>query len=412
MKDWQGFRLVRMDVKKDCLNEKFIYNIDINQKSVLIQMRVGVVLLVCFVLCQSIPVHKKFLQLDGQENDVQYTSENLQVVEEKSKNGDVQILAAQESDLMINQMEGSEKQDLQQSLDDETPLNSAYFEDEDLNNEIMEDASQNIVEDLKLIGQLESNNIIDENHQVIDTQADITDDNENYASDTMNVNDEIQQEISDQQNVEDTINNEENYYDDSAENNNDTLQVSENVSQQLIAQENEVPDLTNMDQDQINQQFAQPEYEVQPNQIEQTNQQDQTIIIDNELNQDENQTQTQVIVVQDQTHVQSDQQGPKQVNIQQEVNSTDPNNIGDINEEQASQCIELYSQCYYKGESMKACNDLGQMKDFPYEIKSLKIPYGTTLTIYDHPNYEGERHTFSKNEECLANVIVLTQITF
>ena len=47
-------------------------------------------------------------------------------------------------------------------------------------------------------------------------------------------------------------------------------------------------------------------------------------------------------------------------------------------------------------------------RDFPYEIKSLKIPFGTTLTIYDHPNYEGERHTFSKNEECLENVIVLT----
>ncbi|CAD8055760.1 unnamed protein product [Paramecium primaurelia] len=373
-------------------------------------MRVAAVLLVCLVLCQCIPVHKKFLQLDGQENDVQYTSENLQVFEEKSQSKDVQILAAQESDLMINQLEASEKQDVQQSLDDETPLNSAYFEDEENNNEIIEDASQNIVEDLKLIGQLDNNNIIDENHQVIDTQQNINDDNENYASDTMNVNDEIQQELSDQQNIQETINNEDNYYDDSIEN-NDTLQVSDNVSQQLIAQTNEVPDLTNMDQDQITQQFTQPEYEVQPNQIEQTNQQDQTIIVDNQLQKDENQPEAQIIVVQEQTQIQSDNQGPKQVNIQQEITSEDPNNINDINEEQTSQCIELYSQCYYKGESMKACNDLGQMKDFPYEIKSLKIPFGTTLTIYDHPNYEGERHTFSKNEECLANVIVLTQIT-
>ncbi|CAK66895.1 unnamed protein product (macronuclear) [Paramecium tetraurelia] len=374
-------------------------------------MRIAVVLLICLVFCQGIPVHKKFLQLDGQENDVQYTSDNLQVVEQKSQNKDVQILAAQDSDLMINQLEPSEKSETQQSLDDETPLNSAYFEDDQNNNEIIEDASQNIVEDLKLIGQVDNNNIIDENHQVIDTQQNIPDQNENYASDTMNVNDEIQQEISDQQNVQDTVNNEDNFYDDSIEN-NDTLQASDSVSQQLIAQSNEVPDLTNMDQDQVTQQFTQPEYEVQQNQIEQTNQQDQTIIIDNQLENDENQVQPKIIVVEDQSQIQSDDSGPKQVNIQQEVTSEDPNNIGDVNEEQTSQCIELYSQCYYKGESMKACNDLGQMKDFPYEIKSLKIPFGTTLTIYDHPNYEGERHTFSKNEECLANVIVLTQITF
>ncbi|CAK71414.1 unnamed protein product (macronuclear) [Paramecium tetraurelia] len=374
-------------------------------------MRVAFVLLVCLVLCQSIPVHKKFLQLDGQESDVEYTSENLQVVEEKSQSKDVQILAAQESDLMINQLDPSEKSDTQQSLDDETPLNTAYFEDEENNNEIIEDASQNIVEDLKLIGQSENNNIIDENHQVIDTQQNINDNNENYVSDTMNVNDEIQQELSDQQNGQETINNEDNYYDDSIEN-NDTLQVSDSASQQqLIAQTNDVPDLSNMDQDQITQQFTQPQYEVQPNQIEQTNQQDQTIIVDNQLEKDENQPEAQIIVVQEQTQMQSDNSSPKQVNIQQEITSEDPNNISDINEEQTSQCIELYSQCYYKGETMKACNDLGQMKDFPYEIKSMKIPYGTTLTIYDHPNYEGERHTFSKNEECLANVIVLTQIT-
>lgn len=47
-------------------------------------------------------------------------------------------------------------------------------------------------------------------------------------------------------------------------------------------------------------------------------------------------------------------------------------------------------------------------RDFPYDIKSLKIPHGTTLTIYDHPNYEGEKHTFSRSEECLNNVIVLS----
>ncbi|CAD8160043.1 unnamed protein product [Paramecium octaurelia] len=388
-----------------------LYNIHNLFKSVLKQMRVAAVLIVCLVLCQSIPVHKKFLQLDGQESDVEYTSENLQVVEEKSQSQDVQILAAQESDLMINQLDPSEKSDVQQSLDDETPLNTAYFEDEENNNEIIEDASQNIVEDLKLIGQSENNNIIDENHQVIDTQQNINDENENYVSDTMNVNDEIQQELSDQQNGQETINNEDNYYDDSIEN-NDTLQVSDTSSQQqLIAQTNDVPDLTNMDQDQITQQFTKPEYEVQPNQIEQANQQDKTIIVDNQLEKDESQPEAQIIVVQDQTQMQSDNSGPKQVNIQQEMTSEDPNNISEINEEQTSQCIELYSQCYYKGETMKACNDLGQMKDFPYEIKSMKIPYGTTLTIYDHPNYEGERHTFSKNEECLANVIVLTQIT-
>ncbi|CAD8156550.1 unnamed protein product [Paramecium pentaurelia] len=376
-------------------------------------MRVVIVLLICLVFCQGIPVHKRFLQLEDQENDVQYTSENLQVVvDEKSQNKDVQILAVQDSDLMINQLEPSEKLEQQQSLDDETPLNSAYFEDDQNNNEIIQDASQNIVQDLKLIGQLDNNNIIDENHQILDTQQNITDENENYVSETMNVNDEIQQEITDQQNVQYTNNNENNYYDDDSIENNDTLQVSDSVSQQLIAQSNDVPDLTYMDQDQIAQQFTQSEYEVQPNQIEQTNQQDQTIIIDNQLQKDENQVQPKIIVVENQSQMQSDYSGPKQVNIQQEISSEDPNNINNVQEEQITQCIELYSQCYYKGESMKACNDLGQMKDFPYEIKSLKIPYGTTLTIYDHPNYEGERHTFSKNEECLANVIVLTQITF
>ncbi|CAD8045518.1 unnamed protein product [Paramecium primaurelia] len=375
-------------------------------------MRVVIVLLICLVFCQGIPVHKRFLQLEDQDNDVQYTSENLQVVvDEKSQNKDVQILAVQDSDLMINQLEPSEKLEQQQSLDDETPLNSAYFEDDYNNNEIIQDASQNIVEDLKLIGQLDNNNIIDENHQIIDTQQNITDENENYASDTMNVNDEIQQEIIDQQNVQDKNNNEDNYYNDSIEN-NDTLQVSDTISQQFIAQSNDVPDLTYMDQDQIAQQFTQSQYEVQTNQIEQTNQQDQTIIIDNQLQKDENQVQPKIIVVEDQSQMKSDDSSPKQVNIQQEISSEDPNNINNVQEEQISQCIELYSQCYYKGEFMKACNDLGQMKDFPYEIKSLKIPYGTTLTIYDHPNYEGERHTFSKNEECLENVIVLTQITF
>lgn len=43
-------------------------------------------------------------------------------------------------------------------------------------------------------------------------------------------------------------------------------------------------------------------------------------------------------------------------------------------EEDNSDCIVVYSKCNFKGDSMKACDDLAEMKNFKHAIHSISIP--------------------------------------
>ncbi|CAD8095260.1 unnamed protein product [Paramecium sonneborni] len=52
------------------------------------------------------------------------------------------------------------------------------------------------------------------------------------------------------------------------------------------------------------------------------------------------------------------------------------------------------------------------LRDFQYEIRSLQIPSGITLTIFDHPNFEVQKHVFSQSEQCLKNAVFFAQMVF
>jgi hypothetical protein len=75
--------------------------------------------------------------------------------------------------------------------------------------------------------------------------------------------------------------------------------------------------------------------------------------------------------------------------------------------------VTLYSDCYYKGTVVSlppgAWSDI-TMTGFPNDaLSSVQVPRGMTLTIYEHPNFQGRALTFSRDEACFLDAASWTQ---
>lgn len=71
-------------------------------------------------------------------------------------------------------------------------------------------------------------------------------------------------------------------------------------------------------------------------------------------------------------------------------------------------CIIIYSQCSFKGEQLEACDNLNKLMGFQHPIRSIYIPDGLALTIYDKPNFQGEKHRYTDSQSCLMDAVVMT----
>ena len=63
-------------------------------------------------------------------------------------------------------------------------------------------------------------------------------------------------------------------------------------------------------------------------------------------------------------------------------------------------CAYLYSECDYKGNAIEVCND---MPDIPssFKVKSVIVPKGSTIYLYDLKNYGGATENYSQNTPCI-----------
>lgn len=73
-------------------------------------------------------------------------------------------------------------------------------------------------------------------------------------------------------------------------------------------------------------------------------------------------------------------------------------NIGEIDceelgncdepEEEETTCVILYAECGYEGMNTRICKDT-PFTDIDYEVKSIKVPEGHTIYLYNLPCFNG-----------------------
>lgn len=66
-------------------------------------------------------------------------------------------------------------------------------------------------------------------------------------------------------------------------------------------------------------------------------------------------------------------------------------------------CITLFSECEFKGFSTRICDDT-PFTDIDYEIKSITVPEGKNIYLYNMPCFNGLDAEFTHDIACLDNI--------
>jgi len=66
-------------------------------------------------------------------------------------------------------------------------------------------------------------------------------------------------------------------------------------------------------------------------------------------------------------------------------------------------CVTLYEECNYQGQNIRICNNTA-FTDIDYEVKSVEVPAGKTVYLYNLPCFNGQSASFSADVECLDTV--------
>ncbi|CAD8099824.1 unnamed protein product [Paramecium sonneborni] len=75
-----------------------------------------------------------------------------------------------------------------------------------------------------------------------------------------------------------------------------------------------------------------------------------------------------------------------------------------------SNCIVVYSQCHFKGESLELCESQRNIDNFDHDIKSIEIPKGYSVRLYNKEDFLGEKILLKESQECLNKPLALTQL--
>ncbi|CAD8071830.1 unnamed protein product [Paramecium primaurelia] len=95
----------------------------------------------------------------------------------------------------------------------------------------------------------------------------------------------------------------------------------------------------------------------------------------------------------------------------QALSQQDLNNISESEQNaENSNCIVIYSQCHFKGESLKICESQREIDNFDHDIKSVQIPKGYSVRLYNKEDFTGEKIILKKSQECLNKPLALTQL--
>ncbi|CAD8111184.1 unnamed protein product [Paramecium sonneborni] len=95
----------------------------------------------------------------------------------------------------------------------------------------------------------------------------------------------------------------------------------------------------------------------------------------------------------------------------QTINQQDSTNISETQSKNTnSNCIVIYSQCHFKGESLQLCESQRNIDDFDHDIKSIEIPKGYSVRLYNKEDFSGEKIVLKESQECLIKPLALTQL--
>ncbi|CAD8083331.1 unnamed protein product [Paramecium sonneborni] len=73
-------------------------------------------------------------------------------------------------------------------------------------------------------------------------------------------------------------------------------------------------------------------------------------------------------------------------------------------------CIIIYSQCEYQGFALEVCDSLKDIEKFKHKIKSIYIPQGYGLTIFQNQNFNGQSHRYTSSQRCLEREVSFIQL--
>ncbi|CAD8118939.1 unnamed protein product [Paramecium sonneborni] len=70
------------------------------------------------------------------------------------------------------------------------------------------------------------------------------------------------------------------------------------------------------------------------------------------------------------------------------------------------ECIEVFSECNYQGQSSKICDNIESLKDtqIEFDIKSMKIPEGLKITGFKSLGFKGDRVEYETNQVCIDKI--------
>jgi len=68
--------------------------------------------------------------------------------------------------------------------------------------------------------------------------------------------------------------------------------------------------------------------------------------------------------------------------------------------ELCEECVYLYSECNYAGSYTQVCGDM-PFTNIDYEVKSIAVPDGQSVYLYNNPCFNGESAEISYSIECL-----------
>ncbi|CAD8209892.1 unnamed protein product [Paramecium octaurelia] len=67
-------------------------------------------------------------------------------------------------------------------------------------------------------------------------------------------------------------------------------------------------------------------------------------------------------------------------------------------------CAQIFSECDYAGDSLVICQSVSDLTSNAWSqpIKSLTVPTGRLLTLYQSLNYQGTKSFYTQNQQCLS----------
>ncbi|CAD8148553.1 unnamed protein product [Paramecium pentaurelia] len=71
--------------------------------------------------------------------------------------------------------------------------------------------------------------------------------------------------------------------------------------------------------------------------------------------------------------------------------------------EKPDACATLYTECNYTGKSFNMCEDLPnfQLAKYPSKIKSIQVPAGAKVILFDEMDYNGKTIEYTENQKCI-----------